>query len=183
VRVRSAVFTGAAALAGILSAVSLAGTVKDAKALALRVGDFPTPVQRVSETETRAARLPGGTGRLYEATFKLHAGRRVKSVGTIVITAPSVDVARRAFQKVAADARATAAAPLALPRLGDQQYAALYGRPALDEASALAWVRMGTVVWQIQTSSVSSPFGYSRREALLELTKYARKQQRRVSAG
>ena len=181
-RSRAAVVAVAAA-AGIASAASPAGTVKNARALALRTADFQMPAQRVSENENRAAHLPGGTGQAYQATFKLHAGERVELVGTIVITAPSVDVARRAFVKVSSDAKATAAAPLTLPRLGDQQYAALFGRPAVDEASALVWVRTGTVVWQIQTSSVSKPFGYSRREALLEVTKYARKQQLRASAG
>lgn len=163
---------------------ALAATMlRDAKSLALREADFPASVQRMSQKENRAAPLPGGTGQAYTTTFQFRVGRRTKAVGTIVITAPSVGVARSVYAAAVADARKSAVAALRLPGLGDQQYAALYGRPALDETSGVVWVRKSTVVWQVQASSVQNPFGFSQRDALAELTTYALKQKRRVGDG
>jgi hypothetical protein len=96
---------------------------------------FPASVQRMSQKENRASPLPGGTGQAYTTIFEFLAGRRKKNVGTIVITAPSVAVARIVYAAAVADAGRSAVAALRLPGLGDQQHAALYGRPALDETS------------------------------------------------
>lgn len=171
-------------LAVLGSSVAVAASAfLDAKRLALREQDFPPTVQRMSEKENRAAPLPGGTGHAYTTTFQFRVGRRTQAVGTIVIAAPSVAVARRVYSTSVAEAKKRAASALALPGLGDQQYGALYGRPALDEASALVWVRRRTVVWQVQVSSVRNPFGFSKSEARQELTRYALKQKRRVGAG
>lgn len=171
-------------VAGLLaSAAAAASSAVDAKRLALRQADLPPTARRMSERENRAARLPGGNGQIYTTTFQYRAGRRTKAVGTIVITAPSLAVARRVYSAAVGDATKVAAAKLGLPALGDQQDAAPVGRPALDEASAIVWVRRRTVVWQIQVSSVENPFGFSRKEARSELTTYALKQKRRVGGG
>ena len=176
----------AAALVGVAlvpSSAVASTAVLDAKRLALSEFDFPTSVQRMSQRESRVAPLPGGTGQAYTTTFQFQAARRTKAVGTIVITASSAAVARSVYAAAVADARRSAVATLRVPALGDQQYAALYGRPALDDASAIVWVRKNTAVWQIQVSSVRNPSGFSRAEALAELVTYAVKQKRRVGAG
>jgi hypothetical protein len=167
----------------VASAALASTTTRDARGLALREQDFPSSVKRMSQKENRSAALPGGTGQAYTTTFQFRVGRRLQSVGTIVITAPSAAVARSAYAAATASSKGGAVAALRLPPLGDQQYAALYGRPAVNETSAVVWVRRNTVVWQIQTSSVRNPFGFSQREALAELTTYALKQKRRVGGG
>ena len=166
--------------AALLPAALAASGTLDARRLALQPSDLPASAKRMSEKESRSAPLPGGAGRVYTTTFQFQAGRRTKAVGTIVIAAPSAAVARRVFAAAHADARQNAAMPLSLPALGDEQFAALYGRPAADEASAAVWVRKSTVVWQIQVSSVKSPFGFSKTEARAELTRFALKQKQRV---
>ena len=50
----------------------------------------------------------------------------------------------------------------------------------IDEASGVVWVRKGTVVWQVQVSSVENPFGFSKAAARAALTTYALKQKQRV---
>ncbi len=171
--------TAALATATALAAMS----ALDAKSLALRAQDVPPSAKRMSQKENRTARLPGGTGQAFTTTFQFLQGRRVQAVGAIVFTAPTASVARRTYDAAVREAKREAAAPLLLSPLGDEQYAALYGRPQLDEASAVVWVRRNTVVWQIQVSSVKNPFGFSRAEARAELTRYAVKQKRRVGAG
>jgi len=177
-------FICAAIITTVVTASAFGATeVLDAKRLALREQDFPATVKRMSQKENRSASLPGGTGQAYTTTFQFRNGRRTQLVGTIVITAPSASVARRVYAAAVADSKEDAVATLRLPALGDQQYAALYGRAAVNETSGLVWVRKNTVVWQVQTSSVRNPFGFSQPEALAELTTYALKQKRRVGAG
>jgi hypothetical protein len=169
--------------AGFMTSTAIASTtILDAKSLALHEKDFPPSAKRMSQKENRAAPLLGGTGQAYTTTFQFRAGRRTQAVGTIVITAPTVAIARRVYAAAVAEARKTAVSTLRLPPLGDQQYAALYGRPALAETSGLVWVRRSTVVWQVQVTSVRNPFGFARAEALTELATYATKQKRRVGA-
>lgn len=174
-----AFFTAIATAQTTLAAV----TPLDAKGLALRQSDFPAGAKRMSEKLNRSAALPGGTGQAYTTTFQFTVGGRTHAVGTVVITAPTVAVARKVFASVVADGRGSAVGALRLSAMGDQQVAALYGRPSVNEASAAVWVRKATVVWQVQTSSVRNPFGYTKAEALGALTTYARKQQRRVDEG
>lgn len=178
-RILGACLVVVAAFAG----TAAAGTTLDARQLALTERDFPAPARRMSEKETRSARLPGGTGQAYATTFQFRSGRRTQTVGSLVITAPSKAVARKVYAVAVADAKKSAASSLRLPALGDEQYAALYGRPALDEAAALVWVRRGNVVWQVQTASVRNPFGFAPSDALRELKTYATKQRRRVDTG
>jgi hypothetical protein len=177
--------TGAALLvAGVVASTALASTVTlDARSLALREQDFPRPATRMSQKENRAAPLPGGTGQAYTTTFQFRVGRRTQAVGTIVITAPTVASARRVYAAAVADASRSAVSTVGLRRLGDEQYAALNGRPGLNEASGVVWVRRGAVVWQVQVSSVRNPFGFARAEAIAELTRYAARQQGRVRVG
>lgn len=158
-------------------------TTLDARRLALQAQDVPASARRMSQRENRAAALPGGTGHVYTTTFQFAAGKRTQGVGTIVIAAPSEAVARSVFASVVVDAKAGAARTLRLAKLGDEQYAALYGRPDLGEAGGLVWVRTRTVVWQVQTSSIRNPFGFTTTEATRELRKYAMKQRVRVGAG
>lgn len=173
--------TAALLLAVLVPSVALAaGTTLDARRLALSERDLPPSPKRMSQKENRSAPLPGGTGHAYTTTFQFRVGRRTQAVGTIVLAAPSVAVARRAYAAAVKEAKTSAAAPLTLTRLGDEQYAALFGRPALNEASGLVWVRKGTVVWQVQVSSVENPFGFSKTEARAELTKYALRQRARI---
>jgi hypothetical protein len=177
--------SGAASLvAGLVAATAFGATsILDAKSLALRQQDFPPSARRAAQNENRSALLPGGgTGQAYATTFDFREGSRTKAVGLIVITAPTVAIARRVYSTYVADARRTASpmSTLTLPALGDQQYAALVGLSVLHEASAVVTVRRKTVVWQLQVSSIRNPFGYTRAEALVELKKYATKQQRRV---
>jgi hypothetical protein len=178
---RSAI-TGIAGVVAVITATAAAATALPARSLALSEQDFPASVKRMSQDENRFAPLPGGVGQAYTATFQFRNGARTESVGTVVITAPSETVARRVFATTVTEARKGAVATLRVPPLGEQQYAALYGRPALHETSALVWVRNDTVVWQIQVSSVRNPFGFTRADALAELTTYAAKQKRRVGA-
>jgi len=181
---RRACYVTVAVAALVASAGSVASvTAPDAKSLALRQADFPAPAARMSEKENRSAALPGGTGQAYTTTFQFRVGRRTESIGTIVITAPSASVARRVYAAAVADARKRAVGALRLPRLGDEQYAALYGRPSVDETSGLVWVRKNTVVWQVQATSVRNPLGFSRTAAQAELNRYAWKQMRRVGSG
>lgn len=168
-------------LASLVPAAALAaGTTLDVKRLALSERDVPAGAKRMSQKENRSAPLPGGTGHVYTTTFQFRVGRRTQAVGAILLASPSVAVARRAYAVAVKDAKASAAAPLTLPTLGDEQYAALFGRPALDEASGVVWVRKGTVVWQVQVSSVENPFGFSKAAARAALTTYALKQKQRV---
>lgn len=167
----------------VVAGVPAATTTLEAKSLALRQADLPALATRTSEKENRSAALPGGRGHAYATAFRFRVGRRTQVIGTTVITAPSATVARRVYAAAVSDARRSAVAVLSLPRLGDEQYAALYGRPSLDEASGLVWVRRNTVVWQIQVNSVSNPFGFSRAEAQAQVSRYALKQMRRVGTG
>jgi hypothetical protein len=180
-RVRYATVAVAALVAAAGAAASV--TARDAKSLALRPADFPATAKRMSEKENRSAALPGGTGQAYTTTFQFRVGGRTEAIGTIVITAPSAAVARRVYAAAVADARKSAVGALRLPRLGGEQYAALHGRPAVDETSGLVWVRTNTVVWHLQATSVRNPFGFSRAEAQAELTRYALKQMRRIGTG
>lgn len=177
---RWALLVLAAALAPTASA---APGALDGKRLALQPSDLPASAQRMSEKANSAAALPGGTGEVYATTFQFRVGRRTEAVGVLVVTAPTAAVAGRAYAAAISDARKRAVAAVQLPRLGDEQYAALYGRPSLDETSGAVWVRQGTVVWQVQVSSVSNPFGFSKAAARAELTKYALKQKHRVRQG
>lgn len=173
-------------LAGFVVAAAAAAptaTPLDARRLALTQRDLPSGAVRMSQKENRAAALPGGTGHAYTTTFQYRTGSRTKAVGVTVVTAPSAAVARAVWAQAAAEARRGSAGTVRLPRLGDQQLAVLHGRVALDEVAGVVWVRKRTVVWQVQVSSVRNPFGFSRAEAVAELTRFSVAQQRRVGAG
>jgi hypothetical protein len=173
-----------AVLAAFLAASSHAvPLLRDAKRLALGPSDFPPAAKRMSEKENRAASLPGGSGQAYTTTFQFRHGRRTEAVTAIVITAPSAAVAARVYTSAVAGAKGDVAAPLRLSSLGDRQFAFLHGRPRVNETSGVVWVLRNTVVWSLQVSSVQNPFGFSRVEALAELSAYGAKQKRRVGAG
>ncbi len=174
----------AMAMAAVLTSAAVAATgTLDARRLALTERDVPPSAQRMSQRQNRAAPLPGGTGQAYTTTFQFRVGGRTQAVGLVVITAPSARVARRVYRAAVDEAKKSSAAALEVAPLGDEQFAALYGRPSLDETSALVWVRRNTVVWQIQVSSVTNPFGFSTTEARVELTRFALKQKQRVGRG
>lgn len=173
------------AVAALVVAAGSGASVRalDAKSLALRQADFPTAATRMSEKENRSAALPGGTGQAYTTTFQFRVGGRTEAIGTIVIAAPSAGVARRVYAAAVADARKSAVGAMRLPRLGDEQYGALQGRPSVDETSGLVWVCKNRVVWQVQATSVRNPFGFAPAAAQAELSRYALKQMRRIGAG
>lgn len=115
-------------------------TALDPRRLALTERDFPASVKRMSAKENRSAPLPGGTGHAYTTTFQFRAGRRTAAVGTIVIAAPSAAVARRVYASAVAEAKQGAAAPLALPQLGDAQYRGLLDVRRQAEAPRGFWL-------------------------------------------
>ena len=173
--------TRAAALVAVL-----AGTDCDAAERAAPRSHRARPASgtvRMSEKANPAAVLSGGSGHAYTTTFRYRTGPRTKVVGVIVVTAPSAAGARAVWAQSVAVARPGSSGTVRLPTLGDEQVAVLHGRVALDEVAAVIWVRRRTAVWQVQVSSLRSPFGISRAEAVAELTRYSVAPKRCVGAG
>jgi len=162
---------------------------KDPKQLALRESDFPSDVHRMSERVNRSAQLPGGgRGQAYTTTFSFRYGQNKKEVVTVTVVAAGN--ASQAHGVFAALRKQTAQgakdrSPVRLAAYGNEQVAAVTGDVRNDEAGAGLLVRKNTVVWilDIGTDPLAKDFGFSKAQALAELTKYARKQKQRVGNG
>jgi len=182
---------GALALTLVLLVLPATGAatprVADAKRLALQPSDLPSSARRTSEKSNRSARLPGGgRGHAYATTFQFPAGRKRELVTVLVIAAQSDATARAVHAQLVTEAkRAPGAVAVRLRSYGAGQFAWLNGRVGLGEAQADILVLQGAVVWGVgvSTDPTASDFGFTRPQAVAELSKYAGKQRRRVGTG
>jgi hypothetical protein len=162
--------------------------VKDPKSVALRESDFPVGAHRMSEKVDRSAPLPGGgRGQAYTTTFSFRYGAHKQEIVTItVLAAGNASLGHGVFSALRKEAaKAKDRSPVRLPAYGNEQVAAVTGDVRNDEAGAGLLVRKNTVVWilDIGTDPLAKDFGFSKAQALAELTKYARKQKQRVGNG
>jgi hypothetical protein len=161
--------------------------IADARKLALQAPDFPSSARRMSEKSNRSAPLPGGRrGQAYTTTFQFPSGLKRELVTVLVVATGSGATARAVHAQLVAEAkRVPGALAVRLRSYGAGQYAWLSGRVGLGEAQADILVRRGSVVWAVgvSTDPTAKEFGFTRAEAVAELSKYASKQQRRVGAG
>jgi hypothetical protein len=178
------VLFGVLALLPLTASTGAITQMKDARKLALQASDLPSSARRMSEKSNRSALLPGGRrGHAYTTTFRFPSGLKREGVTVLVVATGSGATARAVHAQLVAEAkRAPGAVAVRLRTYGAGQYAWLSGRIGLDEAQADILVRQGAVVWGIGVSTDPSAkdFGFTRAEAVAELSKYASKQQRRV---
>lgn len=181
------VLVGAIALLPLPASAGAGTQVEDAKKLALQASDLPPSARRMSEKSNRSAPLPGGgRGHAYTTTFQFPSGLKRELVTVVVVATGSEATARPVHAQLIAQAkRAPGAFAVPLRSYGAGQYAWLSGRVGLGEAQADILVRQGAVVWGIgvSTNPTAKDFGFTRAEAVAELSKYAARQQRRIGAG